>query len=276
MRGDFHRHTEFSWDNGGLRDGSLVDFYRYVLDAATLDFGAVTDHNSGGDYKYWWWLIEKSCDMYQLPRVFNTFYAYERSVWCPGGHRNVFHTTRGVPVVSFFSRKPLSSVPGLELPRHPPGWSKTTLGCSMNRFTKREGFPFLTRPVRVMEAPTGETTIQKSNRSSRSTRALESRSNTSARLGPPERRRIFATFANPGSSGKPIGKAIASGPLPVPIISPPTFPLPWSMPKSPPGRPSSTPSGSDAPTGPPTTSSWRPGWASILWARNSKPARWFP
>ena len=103
VRGEFHRHTEFSWDNGGLRDGSLVDFYRYVLDAAALDFGAVTDHNSGGDYKYWWWLIEKSCDMYQIPRAFNTFYAYERSVSYPGGHRNVFHTRRGVPVVSFFT-----------------------------------------------------------------------------------------------------------------------------------------------------------------------------
>ena len=103
VRGEFHRHTEFSWDNGGLRDGSLMDCYRYVLDAAALDFGAVTDHNSGGDYKYWWWLIEKSCDMYQVPRAFNTFYAYERSVWYPGGHRNVFHTKRGVPVVSFFT-----------------------------------------------------------------------------------------------------------------------------------------------------------------------------
>jgi hypothetical protein len=103
VRGDFHRHTEFSWDNGGLRDGSLLDFYRYMLDAADMDFGAVTDHNSGGDYGYWWWLIEKSCDMFHLPKTFTTFYAYERSVQYPGGHRNVIHTRRGVPVVSFFT-----------------------------------------------------------------------------------------------------------------------------------------------------------------------------
>ena len=51
-----------------------------MLDAADMDFGAVTDHNSGGDYGYWWWLIEKSCDMFHLPKTFTTFYAYERSV----------------------------------------------------------------------------------------------------------------------------------------------------------------------------------------------------
>ena len=104
VRGDLHRHTEFSWDSsGGMVDGSLFDFYRYMLDAAAMDFGAVTDHNSGGDNEYWWWLIEKSCDMYNVPRAFSTFYAYERSVEYPNGHRNILHTRRGVPVVSFFT-----------------------------------------------------------------------------------------------------------------------------------------------------------------------------
>lgn len=104
LRGDLHRHTEFSWDNGGLRDGSFLDFYRYALDAAALDFGAITDHNSGGDHEYWGWLIEKSCDLFFVPPVFTTLYGYERSVLYPGGHRNVFHTRRGIPVISFFTR----------------------------------------------------------------------------------------------------------------------------------------------------------------------------
>ena len=105
VRGDFHRHTELSLDTaGGMIEGSLFDFYRYMLDVGAMDFGAVTDHNAGGDYEYWWWLTEKSCDLYHIPRQFTTFYAYERSVSFPGGHRNVFHTRRGIPVVSFFTR----------------------------------------------------------------------------------------------------------------------------------------------------------------------------
>ena len=103
VRGDFHRHTELSTDLGGWWDGSLHDFYRYVLDAAALDFGAVTDHFAGGNYEYWWWLSEKSCDMYQIPRSFTTFYAYERSARFPHGHRNIIHTRRGVPVLRYFT-----------------------------------------------------------------------------------------------------------------------------------------------------------------------------
>ena len=52
MRGDFHRHTEFSWDSGGRDDGSLQDFYRYMIDVAGMDFGASTDHQGGG-WPYW-------------------------------------------------------------------------------------------------------------------------------------------------------------------------------------------------------------------------------
>lgn len=103
LRGDLHRHTEFSWDSRGNLDGSLFDFYRYMLDVAAMDFGAVTDHNSGGDSEYAWWLIEKSCDLYYLPESFVTLYGYERSLPFPFGHRNIFHIRRGVPVVSFFT-----------------------------------------------------------------------------------------------------------------------------------------------------------------------------
>lgn len=104
VRGDLHRHTEFSWDSsGGMVDGSVFDFYRYMIDAAAMDFGAVTDHNAGGDSEYWKWLIEKSSDLYHAPSAFIPFYAYERSVEYPNGHRNIIHARRGVPVVSFFT-----------------------------------------------------------------------------------------------------------------------------------------------------------------------------
>ena len=121
-RGDLHRHTEFSWDSsGGMVDGSLFDFYRYMLDAASMDFGAVTDHNSGGDSEYWWWLTQKSSDLFHIRRAFSTFYAYERSVEYPDGHRNIFHTRRGVPVVSFHTRA------GFDRPRPQVAASAETL-----------------------------------------------------------------------------------------------------------------------------------------------------
>src|SRR5262245_20192464 len=34
VRGDLHRHTELSQDLGGSTDGSLLDFYRYMIDGA--------------------------------------------------------------------------------------------------------------------------------------------------------------------------------------------------------------------------------------------------
>ena len=60
VRGDLHRHTELSTDGGGRSDGSLVDFFRYMIDAADMDFGAVTDHNAGGDNEYWWWYTQEA------------------------------------------------------------------------------------------------------------------------------------------------------------------------------------------------------------------------
>src|SRR5262249_59070812 len=45
-RGDTHRHTEFSMD--GNNDGSLADTYRYAMDAASLDYLMVIEHNGHG------------------------------------------------------------------------------------------------------------------------------------------------------------------------------------------------------------------------------------
>jgi hypothetical protein len=101
VRGDLHRHTELSWDVGPGNDGSYLDFYRYMIDVASMDFGGLTDHQGGGHYSYWWWLTEKSADMYYLAPRFVPLYSYERSARFPNGHRNIFHSYRGVPVFPF-------------------------------------------------------------------------------------------------------------------------------------------------------------------------------
>jgi hypothetical protein len=91
-----HRHTSLSTD--GVGDGSLWDFYRYALDAASLDFSTVTDHQGGGT-SYNWWKTQKSCDLFQVARRLTTLYAYERSVVYPNGHRNIVFTRRGIPIL---------------------------------------------------------------------------------------------------------------------------------------------------------------------------------
>ena len=93
VRGDFHRHTELSWDGGGGLDGSLQDFYRYMIDAAAMDFGASTDHQ-GGAWPYWWWYTQKMTDMYHVPGAYVPIFGYERSAFYPFGHRNVFFAKR--------------------------------------------------------------------------------------------------------------------------------------------------------------------------------------
>ena len=96
LRGDLHRHTSLSTD--GVGDGSLWDFYRYALDAASLDFSTVTDHQGGGT-SYNWWKTQKSSDLFQVPQRLTTLYAYERSVTYPNGHRNIVFTQRGIPIL---------------------------------------------------------------------------------------------------------------------------------------------------------------------------------
>lgn len=94
FRGDLHRHTDISVDGAG--DGSLIDLYRYALDAAKLDYILVGDHNSGNDDEYSWWRTQKSNDLFYLPGHFVPLYGYERSVNYPNGHRNVAFARRGV------------------------------------------------------------------------------------------------------------------------------------------------------------------------------------
>ncbi len=94
VRGDLHRHTDISGD--GVGDGSLLDLYRYALDAAKLDFVLVGDHHAGNNQEYSWWRTQKSNDLFFLQNVFIACYGYERSVPYPNGHRNVIFPRRGV------------------------------------------------------------------------------------------------------------------------------------------------------------------------------------
>lgn len=95
--GDLHRHTDISLCTPTI-DGCLTDAYRYAIDAAQLDFLAVTDHTRDTD-PYPWWRIQKAADLYHIPGRFVPIYAYERSNSIPGGgHRNVFFLERGCEV----------------------------------------------------------------------------------------------------------------------------------------------------------------------------------
>ncbi|HMC64047.1 MAG TPA: hypothetical protein VKI65_03840, partial [Gemmataceae bacterium] len=94
LRGEFHRHTEISWDGGP--DGSLEDMFRYAIDAAALDWIGNTDHDNGAGREYSWWLTQKFTDAYHIKGVFTPMFSYERSVPYPHGHRNCIFAKRGV------------------------------------------------------------------------------------------------------------------------------------------------------------------------------------
>jgi hypothetical protein len=109
MRGEFHRHTEFSADGGA--DGPLIDAYRYLIDAAGMDWGGCCDHDNGGGREYSWWLEQKLTDAYHLGASFVPMFSYERSVVYPEGHRNVIFVQRGI--------RPLPRLP-VTAPNSPP------------------------------------------------------------------------------------------------------------------------------------------------------------
>jgi hypothetical protein len=102
LRGDTHRHTEMSMDLRAMPDGSVLDFYRYMMDAAAMDWGMISDHQNGSDREYWWWLEEKLADIFHAPESYIPVFGYERSVSYPNGHRNIIHSRRGTMPVPFF------------------------------------------------------------------------------------------------------------------------------------------------------------------------------
>ncbi len=98
-RGDTHRHTEFSMD--GNNDGTLYQTYRYAVDAASLDYLLVSEHNfSGGpDNDYINWVLQQAVDVFSVDGAFQPFYGYERSLRYPDGHRNILLPKRGTPTL---------------------------------------------------------------------------------------------------------------------------------------------------------------------------------
>jgi hypothetical protein len=94
LRGEFHRHTEFSAHRD--IDGLLEDSWRYALDAAALDWMGNGDHDSGYGSEYMWWQIQKVTDLFHHPPHFVAAQTYERSVVYPNGHRNVMMPRRGI------------------------------------------------------------------------------------------------------------------------------------------------------------------------------------
>jgi hypothetical protein len=85
-RGDMHRHTDISGDGAG--DGDIWDAYRYMMDAADMDWFVLTDHQSGTQ-EYPWWRTQKAVDMFHVPGFFTALYGTERSLPYPNGHRNL-------------------------------------------------------------------------------------------------------------------------------------------------------------------------------------------
>lgn len=92
-RGDMHRHTDVSQDF--KYDGSLIEVYRYALDAAAFDYIVPTDHQLGYDQEFTWWQDEKLADLFHVPGSFVPMFGYERSLTFPNGHRNIIFGKRG-------------------------------------------------------------------------------------------------------------------------------------------------------------------------------------
>ena len=77
-------------------DGTLFDQWRYILDAAALDWVGCCDHDNGGGREYSWWITQKLTDVFYAPGKFAPMFSYERSVSYPDGHRNVIFAQRGI------------------------------------------------------------------------------------------------------------------------------------------------------------------------------------
>lgn len=94
LRGEFHRHTEFSAHRDW--DGPFEEVWRYGLDVADMDWIGPGDHDYAIGHDYMWWLQQKAADLYHQPGSFSAMYSYERSVSYPSGHRNVILPRRGI------------------------------------------------------------------------------------------------------------------------------------------------------------------------------------
>ncbi len=109
LRGDFHRHTEYSVD--GTRDGSVEDAYRYLIDAGGLDWGGCCDTENGEGHEYFWWREQTMADAYRLGAAFLPMFAFEHIVRYPEGHRVVLFARRGVRPIPHLQPVPVDAPP---------------------------------------------------------------------------------------------------------------------------------------------------------------------
>lgn len=103
LLGDCHRHTDIEPHRGP--DGSILDTYRYAIDAAQMDFLGTADHtetlagrNPEGLRDYQWWWTQKAVDLMTHAPRFTGIYSYEHAMERPGGHRNLLFLKRGAPM----------------------------------------------------------------------------------------------------------------------------------------------------------------------------------
>ncbi len=157
VRGEFHRHSEISMDGGN--DGTILDQYRYILDAGALDWVGCCDHDNGAGREYSWWISQKLTDIFYSPGKFVPMFSYERSVNYPEGHRNVIFAQRGV--------RTLPRLADHQGGRDGPAPDTQMLYSYLNTSTASRR----RTPAPPAWAPTGATTIRWRSRSSRSTRA---------------------------------------------------------------------------------------------------------
>ncbi len=116
MMGDAHRHTDIRGHSGV--DGSVLDTYRYAMDAAKLDWLGVSDHNEvagntwpDGIRDYEWWTTQKAVDLMSHAPVFIGVYSYEHSLNRPSGHRNMLFLKRGGPLRAVDRSIPADNLP---------------------------------------------------------------------------------------------------------------------------------------------------------------------
>ena len=113
-RGDTHRHTEFSMD--GNNDGSLFQTYRYALDAASLDYLLVSEHNfrGGPDIDYINWVLQQAVDVFSVTDRFQPFYGYERSIrsWRSSKATASPRSTKAPPPLAAHRERPTTQAGG--------------------------------------------------------------------------------------------------------------------------------------------------------------------
>ena len=210
LRGDTHRHTELSPDLRAVPDGSALDFYRYMLDAAAMDFGFISDHQYGGDREYWWWYTEKLADHVSRARALHPalrLRALGELPERPPQHHPRPARRRAVPFFLNLERNPARPHNGMR-PGHRRRHQVRVRGAAEDPAASPSRTP---RPPSW--APTGGTTIPRSSRWSSCSRATAAATSTSrcAALRPRWWRELPTSITEKGFVSQRLGQGIPAG-----------------------------------------------------------------